>query len=172
MILLSIVTLFLTTGALASTQCSSEDDLDWGSYGYFQTWRTQHIKQALQENVRCKPSATIVQLPLPNNTDIQQMTPTFVEILQCSGACHGGNKECVATRTREKKVPVMLARCGISTGKCEKECASITVLEHVECGCDCDHVTRDTCPASSHVYDSDTCSCSCADTAAKQQCLD
>ena len=27
----------------------------------------------LQENVRCKPSATIVQLPLPNNTDIQQV---------------------------------------------------------------------------------------------------
>ena len=48
MILLSTVTLFLTTGALASTQCSSEDDLDWGSYGYFQTCRTQHIKQALQ----------------------------------------------------------------------------------------------------------------------------
>ena len=48
MIKLSIVTLFLTTGALASTQCSSEDDLDWGSYGYFQTCRTQHIKQALQ----------------------------------------------------------------------------------------------------------------------------
>ena len=28
-------------------------------------------------------------------------------------------------------------RCGIATGKCEKECASVTVMEHTECGCDC-----------------------------------
>merc|ERR1719282_241915 len=148
------------------------DEVQWGSYGYFQTCRSHHIRQALQENVMCKPSPTVVQLPLPNNTDIQQMTPTFVEILQCSGACHRGNQECVPTKTREKKIPVMLARCGISTGKCEKECASVTVVEHVECGCDCGHVDRDTCPTNTHVYDTDTCSCKCANTEEKQQCLD
>ena len=32
---------------------------------------------------------------------------------------------------------IIYFRCGISTGKCEKECASVTVLEHTECGCDC-----------------------------------
>ena len=26
-----------------------------------------------QENVMCKPSPTVVQLPLPNNTDVQQV---------------------------------------------------------------------------------------------------
>ena len=65
-----------------------------------------------------------------------------------------------------------LTRCGISTGKCEKECASVTVVEHVECGCDCGHVDRDTCPRNTHVYDTDTCSCKCANTEEKQQCLD
>lgn len=114
------------------------------------------------------------------------MTPTFVEILQCGGACHRANqgergqgeiklfksefyssaglykwmfcfRVCRHKNPREEdprdagKVsekgwithlhPVnyyfSYFRCGISTGKCEKECASVTVLEHTECGCDC-----------------------------------
>ena len=60
------------------------------------------------------------------------MTPTHVEIMQCSGGCHRGNQACVPTLTQEKEVSVMLARCGIQTGKCEKECASLVVVEHLE----------------------------------------
>ena len=107
------------------------------------------------------------------------MTPTFVEILQCGGACHRANqgeiklfksefyssaglykwmfcfRVCRHKNPREEdprdagKVSwdntsasgellfFFYFRCGIATGKCEKECASVTVLEHTECGCDC-----------------------------------
>jgi len=156
---------------LVNADCTDEEYIEWSSYGHFQTCRSQHIKQALQENVGCKPTPTVVKLPLPNNTDIQQMTPTFVEVLQCSGSCHRGNQDCVAMKTKEKKIPVMLAKCGITTGKCEKECATISVLEHVECGCDCNHIQKQSCPMGSHTYNTDTCMCSCSDTQSKQQCL-
>jgi len=158
--------------ALSRADCPGDEAVEWGSYGYFQTCRSHHIRQALQENVMCKPSPTVVQLPLPNNTDVQQMTPTFVEILQCGGACHRANQECVATKTREKKIPVMLARCGISTGKCEKECASVTLQEHTECGCDCGPASEQSCPSGSHMFNRDTCQCTCADSLARQACLD
>ena len=100
------------------------------------------------------------------------MTPTHVEIMQCSGGCHRGNQACVPTLTQEKEVSVMLARCGIQTGKCEKECASLVVVEHLECGCDCSQEARESCSSASHVFNSDTCECQCRDSAAKQECLD
>ena len=34
------------------------------------------ITEMLQENVLCRPSPVIVKLPLPNNTDIQQVVIT------------------------------------------------------------------------------------------------
>ena len=101
-----------------------------------------------------------------------QMTPTHVEVLQCGGACHRSSQGCVPTKTREKEVWVMVGRCGIQTGKCEKECASITVVEHLECGCDCRQEERESCPEQSHRYNVDTCQCECQDSRAKQQCLD
>ena len=45
-----------------------------------------------------------------------------------------------------------MCRCGISTGMCEKECASVTVQEHVECGCDCGPLDPGTCPPETHTY--------------------
>ena len=100
------------------------------------------------------------------------MTPTHVEVLQCGGACHRSSQGCVATKTREKEVWVMVGRCGITTGKCQKECARLTVVEHLECGCDCREEEREACPRESHRYNRDSCQCQCRDTRAKEQCLD
>ena len=100
------------------------------------------------------------------------MTPTHVEVLQCGGACHRSSQGCVPTKTREKEVWVMVGRCGIQTGKCEKECASLTVVEHLECGCDCREEERESCPLESHRYNRETCQCQCRDRRAKEQCLD
>ena len=37
--------------ALAMADCGPGDDVEWGAYGYFQTCRSHHIRQALQ--VKC-----------------------------------------------------------------------------------------------------------------------
>ena len=124
---------------LCNGLCESDYSLSTSTFGFFQTCRSNHIKQALQKYIMCKPSLVFVKLPLPNNTDVQQvirkvcericnklkhfplhMTPTHIEVLQCSGACHRNNQGCVAT-TKLKKIPVMLGKCDISKGKCEKE---------------------------------------------------
>ena len=34
--------------ALVRGDCGQGDDVEWGGYGYFQTCRSHHIKQALQ----------------------------------------------------------------------------------------------------------------------------
>lgn len=151
--------------------CESELTLTTSNFGFFQTCRSNHIKQALKKNILCKPSPVIMKLPWPNNTNIQQMTPTHVEILQCGGGCHRANQGCVATKTIEKKIPVMLGKCGINTGKCEKECAHATIEEHIECGCACE-LTWEDCESNTHTFNKDLCSCQCRDSIAKRQCLD
>ena len=44
---------------------------------------------------------------------------------------------CVAQETRERRVAVMLGKCGLAVGRCDKECAHVTVVEHTACSCDC-----------------------------------
>ena len=53
--------------------CESDYSLSTSTFGFFQTCRSSHIKQALQKNIMCKPSPVIVALPWPNNTDVQQV---------------------------------------------------------------------------------------------------
>jgi len=156
---------------LTEGRCESEQTLTTSNFGFFQTCRSNHIKHALKKNILCKPSPTIMQLPWPNNTDIQQMTPTHVEVQQCGGGCHRGNQGCIATKTNVKKVPVMFGKCGINTGKCEKECAHVSIEEHIECGCACE-LTVHSCEQNSHTFNKDLCSCECKDTVAKRECLD
>ena len=67
-----LLPVLLSRPALAS-ECGAEDGLDPGSYGFFQTCRASHVQQALQRNVVCRPGPVVVRLPLPNNTDIQQV---------------------------------------------------------------------------------------------------
>ena len=71
----------------------------------------------------------------------------------------------------------------------------MTVLEHTECGCDCGEsrirynnvllifnyqfvsmisgpAAEQSCPSGTHVFSRDTCLCTCADSQARQACLD
>ena len=61
------------------------------------------------------------------------MTPTHVVVQQCGGGCHRAGQACSPTLTRERRVPVMLARCGIQTGQCDKECAYISIQVAINC---------------------------------------
>ena len=66
----------------------------------------------------------------------------------------------------------MLGKCGLSVGKCAKECAVLTVTEHTSCGCDC-HIKPDQCTASGqHVFRPEVCACECRDVISKRQCLE
>jgi len=109
-------------------------------------------------------------LPWPNNTNVHQMTPTHVEVYQCDGGCHHSSKECKPTKTRVKKVPVILGKCGLGAGRCEKECAHTLIEEHLECGCECG-IKKEECESVTHKFRSETCGCECRDYEGKRKCL-
>ena len=100
-----------------------------------------HIGKALKAQAKCEPRMVVMVLPWPNSTmvggGVQQMTPTHVAVMQCDGGCHRGSQGCIATATRTREVSVMVGKCGVSVGKCEKECATVTLEEHTKCGCGC-----------------------------------
>lgn len=65
---------------------------------------------------------------------------------------------------------VIMSKCGISSGTCDKECATLEVEEDVECGCSC-QLTPSDCRAD-QAYRADLCSCQCRDILGRQTCLD
>jgi len=130
----------------------------------------KHIKDSLKANVGCKPSRVVLELPWPNSTDIQQMTPTHVEVLRCEGGCHQTGHSCIPTSTSFRKVPVMFGKCGHSVGKCEKECAHVTIEEHTQCRCACD-LRQEECESEKHSFHPELCRCECRDSRAKRECL-
>ena len=99
------------------------------------------------------------------------MSPSYIEVYRCDGSCHSHRQGCVAAKMTEKKIPVMLAKCGISTGKCSKECAYVTVEEHTDCACACEMV-KDDCESDAHHFLPDMCECACKDIQARRDCLD
>ena len=40
-------------------------------------------------------------------------------VFRCEGACHGLHS-CVPLATEERRISVMLGKCGLSVGKCDK----------------------------------------------------
>ena len=99
------------------------------------------------------------------------MTPTHVEVLRCGGGCHRGSQDCLATSTRIREIEVMIGKCGVSVGKCEKECAVVSVEEDTECGCGC-QTDRFECEAKGlHIFKPELCVCECRDSEVKRQCL-
>merc|ERR1712025_1477854 len=129
-----------------------------------------HVKEAIKSNKICSPRPVIVQLPWPNNTNVQQMSPQHISLLQCEGGCHRSHHGCVATETRVRRVPVMLGKCGIGRGKCDKECAEVEVEEHTECECSC-LLSENMCESDLHEYNRDKCACECRDILGKRECL-
>ena len=99
------------------------------------------------------------------------MTPTHIRVQRCEGGCHQTEHSCTALSTLEKKVPVMFGKCGLNVGKCEKECAHVTVEEHTACGCACD-LRHEECDSVTHNYLPELCVCECRNTRDKRDCLD
>ena len=135
-----------------------------------------HIGKALKAQAKCEPRMVVVQLPWPNSTmvggGVQQMTPTHVALMQCDGGCHRDSQGCIATATRTREVSVMVGKCGVSVGKCEKECATVTLEEHTKCGCGC-HLDRLQCEHDGlHKFKKELCQCECKDVEAKRSCLE
>jgi len=168
-----ILVLFLHISCSLCEKCESEDDLSLlkSSYIGHSKCSQNHIKNSLQSNIGCKPVPVVLELPWPNNTEIQQMTPTHISVQRCEGGCHQTGHSCIALKTREKKIPVMFGKCGMSVGKCEKECAHVTVEEHTDCGCACD-LMHEECDNITHNFLPELCACECRNTRDKRECLD
>ena len=156
-------------------RCDCDPDTVEATFGDFQTCSRGQVKTSLSQQASCSPRPVVVRLPWPNTTlvggGVQQMTPTHVSVLQCGGGCHRGSQGCLAVATRRREVEVMVGKCGVSVGKCEKECAVVSVTEDTECGCGCE-VSLVECEAGGlHTFLPQLCQCQCRDHRAKQQCL-
>ena len=137
--MISLLASLVTVVGIAMADCDSL--MDEATFGDFRTCSRSQVKESLGHQASCSPRAVVMRLPWPNSTmvggGVQQMTPTHVAVMQCGGGCHRGSQGCIATATRTREVSVMVGKCGVSVGKCEKECATVTLEEHTKCGCGC-----------------------------------
>ena len=173
-VLSSFFASLVTILGLVSADC--ESPMDEATFGDFRTCSRSQVKESLGHQASCSPRAVVMRLPWPNSTmvggGVQQMTPTHVTVMQCGGGCHRGSQGCIATSTRTREVSVMVGKCGVSVGKCEKECATVTLEEHTKCGCGC-HLDRLQCEHDGlHKFKKELCQCECKDVEAKRSCLE
>ena len=63
---------------------------------------------------------------------------------------------------------MILGKCPVSGGKCEKECASVEVEDEVECECGC---RRKECGEKAE-WMSDSCDCECKDSDGMAECVE
>jgi len=145
-------------------------DIEYGAPTYLPptTCSQAHISNSLRGEAPCHPRDKVIKVPWPNNTDVHRVTPTHVTVRRCSGGCHQDHQSCVASMTRVREVQVILGKCPVSGGKCEKECASVEVEDEVECECGC---RRKECGEKAE-WMSDTCECECKNTVARTECLE
>ena len=70
-----ILVLFVHISCSLCEKCESEDDLSLlkSSYIGHSKCSQNHIKNSLQSNIGCKPVPVVLELPWPNNTEIQQV---------------------------------------------------------------------------------------------------
>jgi len=129
----------------------------------------EHISSAVRGGAACTARDKVIPVPWPNNTLVHQLAPTHVVVRRCSGQCHQEPHSCVATRTAARAVPVMLGRCPVAGGKCDKECARVEVTDELECGCGCRAAARD-CAGPGRVWRQERCRCECEDLAGRRQC--
>ena len=69
----------------------------------------------------------------------------------------------------QPKLEVIVVKCGLGAGRCDKECAHTTIEEHIECGWVC-AMHREKYESATHRFRQEVCEC--RDYAAKQGCLD
>ena len=77
-----IVILNLTKQTQCQDTCYQEDSFEMlnSEYSYLPVCSSQHISDALRSDVTCAPVPVVISLPWPNNTDVQQMTPTHITV--------------------------------------------------------------------------------------------
>ena len=170
---ISLLASLVTVVGVAMADCDSV--MDEATFGDFRTCSRSQVKDSLGHQASCSPRAVVMRLPWPNSTmvggGVQQMTPTHVAVMQCDGGCHRGSQGCIATATRTREVSVMVGKCGVSVGKCEKECATVTLEEHTKCGCGC-QIDSIQCELDGmHRFKEELCQCECKDIKAKRSCL-
>ncbi|KAL1506663.1 hypothetical protein ABEB36_005987 [Hypothenemus hampei] len=110
-----------------------------------------------RKEIKCKPRNVIVTVV---STEAK-IYPNKVLVKQCSGYC-GGNRNCVATLTRDKSVSVTLMQNNVT------KCGKISVPEDVKCKCRCAIKKKDCNPKQ--LFDRKTCSCRCASSEEKDRC--
>ena len=172
--MINILASLVTVVGIVMADCDSA--MDEATFGDFRTCSRSQVKESLGHQASCSPRAVVMRLPWPNSTmvggGVQQMTPTHVAVMQCGGGCHRGSQGCIATATRTREVSVMVGKCGVSVGKCEKECATVTLEEHTKCGCGC-QLDRIDCELDGlHRFKKELCQCECKDIEAKRSCLE
>jgi len=132
----------------------------------------QHIQGALTGGSSCRPITKVVKLPLPANNSVAQMTPQFIEVSLCGGGCHNTRQSCVSIAKKVRRVPVILSKCELgATGRCGKQCTTLTVEEDTQCRCDC-LAKQEKCTHPRHVFNRDICDCECENKDAEKQCRD
>jgi hypothetical protein len=160
---------YLLTFSFAS-QCSFDKRLSNVKFAPTEVCSNDHIAASLENIEGCKPRPVIIQIPWPNNTNVQQMTPTHVQINRCGGGCHRPGQRCFPTKKKTTEIAVMFGECGISTGRCDKWCSHVDVEEDTECECDCEDQEEDC--GDVQEFNEDQCKCLCSDQKARQNCLD
>merc|ERR1719285_1447347 len=78
----------------------------------------EHISVSLRCTAPCQPRNKVIMVPWPNNTSVDQLTPSHVTVRRCSGGCHSQARHCVPTHKETRSVPVLLGRCPLGGGKC------------------------------------------------------
>jgi len=134
------------------------------------TCSREHVSQSLSALAPCKPRDKVLKVPWPSNSSYSQLTPSHVVVRRCSGGCHGGLTSCVPTKTDKRKVSVLLARCPLGGGSCQKECATLEVEDELACGCGC-RLDPSSCRPEDQEWREETCNCQCKDKAAITSCL-
>ena len=115
----------------------------------------------------------MIAVPWPNNTDVQQLSPSHVVVRRCSGGCHS-SRSCVARVRKVREVSVMMAKCPVAGGKCEKQCARLEVEYEVECECGCAAHLEQQCraKAETHSWSRESCGCSCRAEEERRRCVE
>jgi len=162
--------LFQACTLAANSDATCDSSMTDASYLPSVTCSRDHVSQSLSSLAPCQPRDKVVKIPWPSNSSYDQLTPSHVTVKRCSGGCHGGLTSCVPTSTQLRKVSVLLARCPLGGGSCQKECATLEVEDELACGCGC-RLEPSSCRSEDQEWREETCSCHCRDTAATTTCL-
>jgi len=122
----------------------------------------------------CEPRETLVELPLPRDPMIEEVTPSHVLVPRCSGVCFQGNTyhKCVPEsggRSSQTFQVLFNRRNPQGSGQLEMQCSSINVETHTACKCGCD-VDISNCN-SNQQFNEYYCKCRCSNYLERSACL-